>query len=743
MSRVVDCFPSSDDELPEANASSLNRPPLTAKHPRVANLLPPKDLVPKSTSKPRRVRRLDGGAVGSGNVLLQKFNSSQDPESPRRSPTKRALFRKDESTLQPSIFDDDAVLDVSPTKRGASSREPSIIQPSIFDEEDAPPATVRPARFRRVKPIHNLGVDLESADEDSQSSLQSIRLTQDQSVGADTSRESEEPSNAGLRDSSLELSLEVDKADETEQNLVDAQLADEFNAISLSDKDGFEGKSISEQPSFSHSFQSFGDLDSQSGNESSSTASPDNSSLDQVPESPTGPFATRLFKTKGAASIEVSKKPKSILSTRNPDLLNHQATPRPGESKNRLTTSLFRPSTRPRGTEDVAEKVSSLNLANELSKLRLDFCEPSDQENGRENGILPETPVKTRKTKRMVSLTKTPGFPKTPHRPNDDAFWNQEIVNDWIDEHSPRKPTMPASSISNAKRSPSKDEKRNFEAKKHTIASDFLQELDNKITEGKIGQLAEATGGVTLVWSKTLNTTAGRANWRRETIRTKDASGAETSVQHKHHASIELAEKVINDEDRLLNVVAHEFCHLANFMISGVTNNPHGKEFKAWASQCSQVFGSRGIKVTTKHTYDINYKYVWECVSCGTEFKRHSKSIDPSRHRCGSCKNQLKQIKPVPRGGAKPSDYQVFMKKQMKVVKTKNPGSPQKEIMRMVAEEWAKQPKAKGVMSVEDSEEQDDDAELEKFLPVVKGIGEAHAEGLPVSQIVDLTLETN
>lgn len=37
---------------------------------------------------------------------------------------------------------------------------------------------------------------------------------------------------------------------------------------------------------------------------------------------------------------------------------------------------------------------------------------------------------------------------------------------------------------------------------------------------------------------------------------------------------------------------------------------------------------------------------------CGMEFKRHSKSIDPKRHRCGGCKGNLVQIKPVPRGGA-------------------------------------------------------------------------------------------
>lgn len=737
MSRIVDYFPPSDDELPEANVI-LNRPALAAKHPppRAMNPSHQKDLVPKSTSKPRRVRRLDGGALGSGNLLLQKFDSSQSIESPHRSPARRAMFRKDESTLQPSIFHDEALVEVSPTKRGISSRDASIIQPSIFDDEDAAPATVRPLRFRRLKPVHFLGVDGEDENEDSEASLQSSRIAHDKPTYADTSQESDDVSNSNLQDSSLE----IEKVDEAEQDLLDAQLADEFKAISLSD-DVNTGNIIREEHSLSHQLQSPGDLGSFTGSESVNATSFNGTPPDQAAESPTNPLVDTSLLPKITIDTPVSKKANSILSTRDPDILNHQATPLAGESKPRLGASLFRPSTRPRGAEDIAEKVSCLSLATELTKLRLDFCESTDQEDEKENGVLPETPVKSRKTKRMVSLTKTTGFPKTPYKPNDNAFWDQEVVNDWIDEHSPRKATMPASTISNAKRSPSKDEKRIFEAKKHTIASDFLQELDSQIAEGKIAQLAESTGGVSLVWSKTLNTTAGRANWKRETLRTKNANGEETSVQHKHHASIELAEKVINDEDRLLNVVAHEFCHLANFMISGVTNNPHGKEFKAWAAKCSRVFGGRGIKVTTKHTYDINYKYVWECVTCGTEFKRHSKSIDPSRHRCGACKNQLKQIKPVPRGGAKPSDYQVFVKEQMKVVKTDNPGSPQKEIMRMVAEKWAKQPRVIDVPLVEGLPTQNGDANTEQYLQVMKGTDKADIRELPVSQIIDLTLE--
>ncbi len=252
--------------------------------------------------------------------------------------------------------------------------------------------------------------------------------------------------------------------------------------------------------------------------------------------------------------------------------------------------------------------------------------------------------------------------------------------------------------MSPSKQSPAKKtasqraEKKAFEDGKHATAEAFLRELDETITGGKLAELTATTGGIQIKWNNKLNTTAGRANWRKETLRGTPPDGAatETTTECRHHAFIELAEKVIDVEHRLLNVIAHEFCHLANFMVSGVTGNPHGKEFKAWAAKCSRAFGRRGIEVTTRHSYDIDFRYVWRCKTCGTEYKRHSKSISPERHRCGSCKGELLQTKPVPRAAAAASEYQKFVKEQMKVLKRENPSSQQKDIMKLAAERWSK-----------------------------------------------------
>lgn len=250
------------------------------------------------------------------------------------------------------------------------------------------------------------------------------------------------------------------------------------------------------------------------------------------------------------------------------------------------------------------------------------------------------------------------------------------------------------------RKSPAKRDKKVIEARKafalskHELATSFLHELDEKITSGQVLKLTESTGGVTIIWSKTLQTTAGRANWRREarySARNVNSEGPPKPI-YRHFASIELAEKVIDDEDRLLNVIAHEFCHLANFMISGIKNNPHGKEFQAWGAKCTEIFAHRGVEVTTKHSYAIDYKYIWICTECAREFKRHSKSIDPARHTCGVCKSKLIQTKPVPRATSKtapaPNEYQQFVKKHMKTIREENPGSPQKVIMSLVGKKY-------------------------------------------------------
>lgn len=293
-------------------------------------------------------------------------------------------------------------------------------------------------------------------------------------------------------------------------------------------------------------------------------------------------------------------------------------------------------------------------------------------------------------------------IPVTPYRESVDAFWSQEETNNWIDQYSPRKekpssrtviellqdfddssdeenrsrgsssssdieiiPKMDATPKPLSKTALKKAEaeknraakarRLSFNNKKADLAQAFFNTLDQAASGGEVSRLAEPTGGVKITWSKTLQTTAGRAHWRGKRVVSHGPNGeAKGHGRIQHHATIELAEKIIDSEYRLINTLAHEYCHLANYMVSNVHDNPHGASFKSWGQKCAEamkdhpVYGGQ-IKVTTKHSYQIDYKYVWNCTSCGQEYRRHSKSIDTERARCGACRGVLQQIKPKPR----------------------------------------------------------------------------------------------
>lgn len=124
-------------------------------------------------------------------------------------------------------------------------------------------------------------------------------------------------------------------------------------------------------------------------------------------------------------------------------------------------------------------------------------------------------------------------------------------------------------------------------------------------------------------------------------------------------------------------------------MVSGVKDNPHGKEFKEWAKKCSLHFGERNVIVTTKHSYDISYKFCWECTGCGVEYQRHSRSIDPRKHSCGTCKAPLVQVRPVPRAvGGKGSEYQTFVKENFGRVKKEMRGVSHGAVMEVLGREY-------------------------------------------------------
>lgn len=157
-----------------------------------------------------------------------------------------------------------------------------------------------------------------------------------------------------------------------------------------------------------------------------------------------------------------------------------------------------------------------------------------------------------------------------------------------------------------------------FARKRDSLAQHYFTKFDRHAFGG---QLQPDT---TVVWSNRLLRTAGLTRLR--------------SQGSKRVAVVELATKVLDNETRLQQTLLHELCHAAAWLVDGISKPPHGSCFQKWAKSSSTTLG---IPVTVTHSYEISYKYSWKCVQCDHIYRKHSKSIDETKHVCGKCRGRL------------------------------------------------------------------------------------------------------
>uniref|UniRef100_A0A1I7SSN3 SprT-like domain-containing protein n=2 Tax=Bursaphelenchus xylophilus TaxID=6326 RepID=A0A1I7SSN3_BURXY len=115
----------------------------------------------------------------------------------------------------------------------------------------------------------------------------------------------------------------------------------------------------------------------------------------------------------------------------------------------------------------------------------------------------------------------------------------------------------------------------------------------------------------------------------------KTAGQYYSSVGKSQKDLIKLAVKVLTSGERLRNTLLHELCHCAVRKINNEKEG-HGKYFKQWAKHVTKVFPLIP-PITTRHNYEINYKYEYVCQKCSGKVKRHSPSVDLTSKCCGRC----------------------------------------------------------------------------------------------------------
>ncbi|KAB5595617.1 HMG box-containing protein [Ceratobasidium theobromae] len=106
-------------------------------------------------------------------------------------------------------------------------------------------------------------------------------------------------------------------------------------------------------------------------------------------------------------------------------------------------------------------------------------------------------------------------------------------------------------------------------------AISLFLELNDLVFDGRLPK------GCPIEWSKKLNTTAGRAHWKR----VRDPHGNVI----RHDARIELSTKVVDCEERVRNTLSHEMCHLAAWVIDSEIKPPHGPAFKRWSDRIMEA----------------------------------------------------------------------------------------------------------------------------------------------------------
>ncbi|KZO92534.1 hypothetical protein CALVIDRAFT_487228 [Calocera viscosa TUFC12733] len=260
----------------------------------------------------------------------------------------------------------------------------------------------------------------------------------------------------------------------------------------------------------------------------------------------------------------------------------------------------------------------------------------------------------SRRPSKRTQVALPPSTPsRTPHglkTPSKSHRHEKEVVTDEADHEcvlllSSSEDDLPASPLNTtntpkAKKTPSRNTadtprktpgrgRKALQVRLEKLAEETVSQLNTLVFDGRIPEDIE------LIWSKRLNTTAGRANWKR----IRKESGDDI-----HQCSIELSTKVLDNEERVLNTVAHELCHLAAWVINGEIQPAHGRCFKGWGRK---VMKSRpDIHITTRHDYEIAYRYEWRCANpaCARTYGRHSKSINPDQHACGVCKGKLEPM---------------------------------------------------------------------------------------------------
>lgn len=208
---------------------------------------------------------------------------------------------------------------------------------------------------------------------------------------------------------------------------------------------------------------------------------------------------------------------------------------------------------------------------------------------------------------------------------------------------------------------------RNFKQNKEELTSRLFGLYNASVFDGKL------PASMSVTWNKKMRKTAGYC-----------VTGQERGGGNRY-ARIELSEKVCDSADRLRDTLIHEMCHAATWLINGVRDG-HGNFWKLYARKSTVVHPELPM-VTRCHSYDIKYKFQYQCTRCQNTIGRHSKSLDTERFVCALCKGKLVLLNPTnPRT---PTPFANFVKENYGATRQELAGQSHAEVMRKLSADFA------------------------------------------------------
>uniref|UniRef100_A0AAY4DYM3 SprT-like domain-containing protein n=1 Tax=Denticeps clupeoides TaxID=299321 RepID=A0AAY4DYM3_9TELE len=214
---------------------------------------------------------------------------------------------------------------------------------------------------------------------------------------------------------------------------------------------------------------------------------------------------------------------------------------------------------------------------------------------------------------------------------------------------------------------PTSAHSRTFKQKKEQLTSELYQLYNSSVFEGKL------PSDMSVTWNKRLRRTAG---W---------CITGKTRGTGDRYARIELSVKVCDSADRLRDTLVHEMCHAATWLINNVRDG-HGPFWKLYAHKAMLAHPELPM-ISRCHSYDINYKYQYQCTRCKNTIGRHSKSLDTERFGCGLCTGKLILLNSsTPRA---PTPFASFVKENYGNVRQELQGQSHAEVMRKLSEDFS------------------------------------------------------